>query len=89
MGDSGKRARHAAARDPLIFPLSEVAPIHRHLDPHQEAHLRTAQEHCDVVNTLRTRHIERADPIDGIGYARSGYAEIIKHQTAGWHYLRP
>jgi hypothetical protein len=24
-----------------------------------------------IFNTLRTRHIERADPIDGIGYARS------------------
>jgi intracellular sulfur oxidation DsrE/DsrF family protein len=40
-------------------------------------------------NTMHARKIERADLIDGIGYARAGYVEIVKRQQAGWSYLRP
>lgn len=40
-------------------------------------------------NTMHARKIERADLIEGIGYARAGYVEIVKRQQAGWAYLRP
>lgn len=40
-------------------------------------------------NTMHARKIERADLIEGIGYARAGYVEIVKRQQAGWTYLRP
>jgi intracellular sulfur oxidation DsrE/DsrF family protein len=46
-------------------------------------------EFIACTNTLRSRHIERSDLIDGIGYAHSGYVEIVKRQEAGWRYLRP
>lgn len=40
-------------------------------------------------NTMNARKIEKKDLIDGIGYARAGYVEIVRRQQAGWSYLRP
>lgn len=40
-------------------------------------------------NTMHARNIARADLIDGIGYAKAGYVEIVRRQQQGWSYLRP
>lgn len=49
----------------------------------------TGVEFVACENTMHARKIERADLIEGIGYARAGYVEIAKRQQAGWAYLRP
>jgi uncharacterized protein len=40
-------------------------------------------------NTMKGRKIKMDDLIDGIGYARAGYVEIVRRQQQGWAYLRP
>jgi hypothetical protein len=40
-------------------------------------------------NTMHARNITRSDLIDGIGYAKAGYVEIVRRQQQGWSYLRP
>ncbi|HZV55254.1 MAG TPA: DsrE family protein [Rhodocyclaceae bacterium] len=40
-------------------------------------------------NTMSARKIDRKDLIDGIGYSRAGYVEIVRRQQQGWIYLRP
>lgn len=40
-------------------------------------------------NTMHARNIARSDLIDGIGYAKAGYVEIVRRQQQGWSYLRP
>jgi intracellular sulfur oxidation DsrE/DsrF family protein len=40
-------------------------------------------------NTMHARKIGKDDLIDGIGYARAGYVEIVRRQQRGWSYLRP
>jgi hypothetical protein len=40
-------------------------------------------------NTMHGRKIKKEDLIDGIGYTRAGYVEIVRRQQQGWSYLRP
>ncbi len=40
-------------------------------------------------NTMKARNIKKDDLIEGIGYARAGYVEIVRRQQQGWNYLRP
>lgn len=40
-------------------------------------------------NTMKARSIKKDDLIEGIGYARAGYVEIVRRQQQGWNYLRP
>lgn len=40
-------------------------------------------------NTMHARKIVRSDLLEGIGYAKAGYVEIVRRQQQGWSYLRP
>jgi uncharacterized protein len=40
-------------------------------------------------NTMKGRKIKKDDLIEGIGYTRAGYVEIVRRQQQGWSYLRP
>jgi intracellular sulfur oxidation DsrE/DsrF family protein len=40
-------------------------------------------------NTMHARKIDRSDLLEGIGYAKAGYVEIVRRQQRGWSYLRP
>jgi hypothetical protein len=49
----------------------------------------TGVEVIACENTMHARNIARSDLIDGIGYAKAGYVEIVRRQQQGWNYLRP
>lgn len=40
-------------------------------------------------NTMKAQQLSKDDMIDGIGYAKAGYVEIMRLQEQGWSYLRP
>ena len=40
-------------------------------------------------NTMHARKILRSDLLEGIGYTKAGYMEIVRRQQQGWSYLRP
>jgi len=40
-------------------------------------------------NTMKARNVKKDDLLEGIGYARAGYVEIVRRQQQGWSYLRP
>ena len=40
-------------------------------------------------NTMKSLNLSKDDMIDGIGYARAGYVEVMRLQQQGHAYLRP
>ena len=40
-------------------------------------------------NSMQAQHLTKDDMIDGIGYARAGYVEVMRLQQQGWTYIRP
>jgi intracellular sulfur oxidation DsrE/DsrF family protein len=40
-------------------------------------------------NSMTAQHLTKDDMIDGVGYAKAGYVEIMRLQQLGWSYLRP
>jgi intracellular sulfur oxidation DsrE/DsrF family protein len=40
-------------------------------------------------NSMQAQHLTKDDMIDGIGYAKAGYVEVMRLQQQGWTYIRP
>ncbi len=40
-------------------------------------------------NTMKSKHLVKADMLPNIGYVASGVVELIKRQREGWAYVRP
>lgn len=51
--------------------------------------LTSGVEFIACENTMHARKIVRPDLLEGIGYAKAGYVEIVRRQQQGWSYLRP
>jgi intracellular sulfur oxidation DsrE/DsrF family protein len=51
--------------------------------------IKAGVEFVACENSMNAQHLGREDLIDGIGYAKAGYVELMKRQQQGWAYLRP
>ena len=40
-------------------------------------------------NSMTAQHLTKDDMIDGIGYTKAGYVELMRLQQQGWAYIRP
>lgn len=40
-------------------------------------------------NSMAAQKLGKDDMIDGIGYAKAGYVELMRLQQQGWAYIRP
>lgn len=40
-------------------------------------------------NSMTAQKLSKDDMIDGIGYAKAGYVELMRLQQQGWAYIRP